>query len=92
MSASKFKITHFYTTIKILGAYAFTCCDAVARGGSGGGGDGGMFFGLIGVAIAFFLCKEVGAAISPSSKSSDQIFLGFVINLFGIALLLSIFK
>ena len=92
MSASKFKMTHFYTTIKILGAYAFTCCDAVARGGSGGGGDGGMFFGLIGVAIAFFLCKEVGAAISPSSKSSDQIFLGFIVNLICIVLLLSIFK
>ena len=27
MRASKFKMTHFYTTIKILGAYAFTCCD-----------------------------------------------------------------
>ena len=43
MRAYKFKMTHFYSTIKILGAYAFTCCDAVARGGSGGGGGAGSF-------------------------------------------------
>ena len=92
MRASKFKMTYFYSIIKILGAYVFSCCDALARGGSGGGGDGGMFFGLIGVAIAFFLCKTVGAAISPNSKSSDQMFLGFIVNLIGIVLLLRIFK
>ena len=92
MRASIFKLTRFYSMTKILVAYAITSSDAVARGGSGGGGDGGMFFGLIGVAIAFFLCKAVGAAISPNSKSSDQIFLGFIVNLICIVLLLSIFK
>jgi hypothetical protein len=92
MRVSKIKLTHFYSMIKILIAYAVTYSDAVARGGTGGGGDGGLFFGLIGVAIAFFLCKEVGAAISPNSKSSDQMFLGFIVILSCIALLLSIFK
>ena len=64
--------------------------DAYARGGHGG--DGGLLFGIIGVAIAFFLCKLIGETISPYSKSTDQIFIGLFVILFCLALLLRIFK
>lgn len=86
----KAKLPYVYLKEIIAITYIFICNEAVARGGQGG--DASLFFGLIGVGIAFLLCKVVGEALSPSSKSSDQIILGFVINLFGIALLLSIFK
>jgi len=72
-------------------AYAFTCCDAIARGGQRGGG-GGILFGIIGVAIAYFLFKAVGSVVSPSSNSSSQVILGFMVSSFCIAILLSIFK
>jgi hypothetical protein len=65
--------------------------DAYARGGHGGDG-GGIILGLIGVIIAFFLCELVGKALSPYSKSTDQIIIGLFVILFCLALLLRIFK
>jgi hypothetical protein len=68
----------------------FLSNDAHARGGHGG--DGGVFFGLIGVAIAFLFCKVVGEYLSPNNKSTDQIIIGLFVTLFLLGLLIIIFK
>ena len=86
----KSKLPHFYFREIIALTYAFICSEAVARGGQRGGG--GILFGIIGVIIAFFIFKIIGEALSPSSKSTDKVILGFIASIFAITLLLIVFK
>jgi hypothetical protein len=61
-----------------------------ARGGREG--DGGIFIGLVALAIGWFLSKIVGEKLIPNGDETLQMLVGFFTILFGIALLGQLFK